>query len=105
MTQPVPPSTERVLKRLGSHISLARRRRRWSQKDMAEQIGASVSTVRRLESGDPGIALQHLVGVMVAFGAMDQLNTLLDTGRDVVGQLFQDGELPQRVRARTAIEG
>lgn len=105
MTQPVPPSTERVLKRLGSHISLARRRRRWSQKDMAEQIGASVSTVRRLESGDPGIALQHLVGVMFAFGEMDQLNNMLDTRRDIVGLLLQDGELPKRVRVRTPNEG
>jgi transcriptional regulator with XRE-family HTH domain len=104
MTQTVSPSTVRVLKRLGSHISLARRRRRWSQKDMAEQIGASVSTVRRLESGDPGIALQHLVGVMVAFGEMDQLNNLLDTSRDTVGLLLQDGELPKRVRARSSNE-
>lgn len=72
---------------------------------MAEPIGASVSTVRRMESGDPGMASQHLVGVMVAFGAMDQLHNLLDTRRDVVGQLLQDGELPQRVRARTPNEG
>lgn len=104
MTQPVPPSTVRVLKRLGSHISNARRRRRWSQQDMADQIGASVSTVRRLESGDSGIALQHLVGVMIAFGEMDQLNNLLDTRRDTVGLLIQDGELPKRIRARTPNE-
>ena len=102
MTQQVLPSSERALKRLGSSISKARRRRRWTQKDMAEQIGASVSTVRRLESGDPGIALQHLVCALSAFGEMDQLNTLLDTRQDAVGLLLQDGELPGRIRSRSS---
>ncbi|MGS5087665.1 helix-turn-helix domain-containing protein [Hydrogenophaga sp. A37] len=102
MTKQVSPSSARALKRLGFHISLSRRRRRWSQKDMAEQIGASVSTVRRLEAGDPGIALQHLVSVLSAFGELDQLNTLLDTRRDAVCLLLQDGELPGRIRARSS---
>ena len=70
---------------------------------MAEQIGASVSTVRRLESGDPGIALQHLIGTLIAFGEIDQINTLLDTSRDAVGLLLQDGQLPKSIRARKAI--
>lgn len=104
MTQQVPPSSVRALKRLGSNISKARRRRRWTQQAMAEQIGASVSTVRRMEAGDPGIAVQHLVSVLSAFGEMEQLNDLLDTRRDVIGQLLQDGELPQRVRPRTPNE-
>jgi transcriptional regulator with XRE-family HTH domain len=104
MTQQVPSSSVRALKRLGSNISKARRRRRWTQQAMAEQIGASVSTVRRMEAGDPGIAVQYLVSVLSAFGEIEQLNDLLDTRRDVIGQLLQDGELPQRVRPRTPNE-
>lgn len=64
MTKPVFLLHERALERLGSSISLARRRRRWSQQAMAEQIGASVSTVRRLEDGEPGFAIQHLLGAL-----------------------------------------
>lgn len=98
------PPLERALKRLGANISMARRRRRWSQQAMAEQIGASVSTVRRLENGEPGVALQHLIAALVAFGMCDRLNTLVDTRQDTVGLLLQDAALPARIRARTAGE-
>lgn len=98
------PSHERALKRLGSNLSLARRRRRWSQRAMAEQIGASVSTVRRLEDGDPGVAIQHLLGALAAFGALDRFNALLDTAQDPVGLLMQDAALPERIRARPSVE-
>ena len=103
MTHPLSPSAERALKRLGANISKARRRRQWSQEAMAQQIGASVSTVRRLESGDPGVALQHLIGTLIAFGEIDQLNALLATSRDAVGLLLQDGDLPQRIRGRKSV--
>ena len=103
MKQPLSPSAERALKRLGANISKARRRRQWSQQAMAQQIGASVSTVRRMEAGDPGVALQHLIGTLMAFGEIDQLNALLDTSRDAVGLLTQDGNLPQRIRGRKTV--
>lgn len=98
------PSHERALKRLGSNISLARRRRHWSQVVMAEQIGASVSTVRRLEAGDAGVAIQHLLGVLSALGSLDQFNALLDTPRDPIGLLMQDAALPERIRGRPSNE-
>ena len=104
MKNQLSPSHERALKRLGSNISMARRRRRWSQQAMAEQIGASVSTVRRLESGDAGVAVQHLLGVLAAFGSLDQFNALLDTSQDTVGLLMQDAALPERIRDRTSQE-
>lgn len=102
MSKPVSPSCERAIKRLGAQISRARRRRRWSQRDLAEQMGASVSTVRRMESGDPGIALHHLVAALSAFGELAQLNALLDTPSDAIGLLMQDGALPERIRVRTS---
>lgn len=102
MTNPVSPVCERALKRLAENLSRARRRRYWSQQDMAQQIGASVSTVRRLESGDPGVSMQHLVGALAAFCELEQLHSLLDTRRDEVGMLLQDGALPKRIRARTS---
>lgn len=104
MKNSLSPSHERALKRLGSNISLARRRRHWSQRAMAEQIGASVSTVRRLENGEPGVALQHLIAALVAFGMIDRLNDLVDKRQDTVGLLMQDAALPERIRARPSVE-
>ena len=103
MTQPLSLSAQRALRRLGSNISMARRRRHWTQRDMAEQMGVSVSTVRRLESGDPGVALQHLLATCSVLGAIEQFNTLLDTRRDDVGLQLQDSELPTRIRTRQPV--
>ncbi len=95
---PLPPPVERSLRRLGENISLARRRRGWTQQALAERIEASSATVRRLEHGDPGIAVQHLARTLDVLGGMATLDSLLETSRDAVGQTLMDEKLPQRVR-------
>lgn len=85
--------------RLGRNISLARRRRHMSQQDLAVRIGASVNTVRRLEDGFPGTALQHVARALQVFGELDMLAALLDTAQDTVGLALMDEKLPQRIRA------
>lgn len=104
MPSPLPPPVERAIKQLATNISRARRRRHWSQADLAEQIGASVSTVRRLEKGDAGIALQHLVSVLYVMGEIHRIKELLDTTSDSVGLMLQDERLPKRVRRAKSSE-
>lgn len=79
-------------------MSLARRRRHFSQQELAQRIGASVTTVRRMEAGYPGTALVHLVRAMQVFGELAQLDQLLDTPHDTIGLALMDEQLPQRVR-------
>jgi transcriptional regulator with XRE-family HTH domain len=93
---PIPVS--RSLARLGQAISMARRRRHFSQQDLAERIGTSVTTIRRMETGHPGTALVHLVRTMQVFGELAQLDQLLDTPQDPIGLALMDEQLPQRVR-------
>ena len=93
---PIPVS--RSLARLGQAISMARRRRHFSQQDLAERIGTSVTTIRRMETGHPGTALVHLVRIMQVFGELAQLDQLLDTPQDPIGLALMDEQLPQRVR-------
>jgi transcriptional regulator with XRE-family HTH domain len=76
-----------------------------SQLDLASRIGASVNTVRRLESGYPGSALQHLARVMQVFGELGRLDNLLDTAQDAVGLALQDEDLPRRIYARKKQNG
>ena len=98
MSTPLPLPVDRALRRLGHSVSLARRRRHMSQDDLAVRIGASVNTVRRLEDGFPGMALQHLARALQVFGELDKLAALLDTPQDTVGLALMDEKLPQRVR-------
>jgi ribosome-binding protein aMBF1 (putative translation factor) len=100
VNSPIPLPAERAMVRLGENISRARRRRNMSQQMLAERIGASVSTVRRMEEGFPGTALQHLARALLVFGEIDKLEALLDTPQDSIGLALMDQALPQRVRAR-----
>ena len=88
----------RILNRLGQAISLARRRRHLTQQDLADRIGASAHTVRRLEAGHPGAALVHFARALQVFGELDKLDQLLDTSQDTIGLILMDEKLPQRVR-------
>lgn len=97
---PLPMPVERAIEKLGRDISLARRRRHISQQSLAERIGSSLATVRRLEKGDPRIPLQYVARALYVFGELERLNQLLDTGADVIGLTLMDEQLPQRVRTR-----
>ncbi len=94
----IPLLAARSLDRLGLALSLARRRRNLSQQDLAERIGTSINTVRRLESGHPGSALQHLVRALQVFGELDKFDQLFDTANDSIGLILMDEKLPQRIR-------
>lgn len=75
MVAPLPLPVERALRRIGRGISLARRRRHMSQDMLAERIGASVNTVRRMEEGSPGTALQHFARALQVFGSSTSWNS------------------------------
>ncbi len=98
MNLPLPVPVDRAIRKLGSDLSLARRRRNLSQAMLAERLGTSVMTVRRMEAGHPGTALQYLARALQVFGELDKLNTLLDSAQDTVGLILMDERVPKRVR-------
>ena len=73
-----------------------------TQVSLAERIGASLATVRRMEQGDPRIPLHFLARTLHVFGELERLNQLLDTGEDAMGLMLMDAQLPKRVRNRKA---
>ncbi len=91
---------QRAVEKLGVDLSLARRRRRISQASLAERIGASLNTVKRLEKGDPRVPLHFLARTLHVFGEIDKLGQLMDTGLDPIGLMLMDEQLPQRIRQR-----
>jgi len=97
-SSPFPLPVERALRRVGQNLALARRRRHLSQEALAERIGASVNTVRRMEDGHPGTALQHVARALQVFGELDQFENLMDTAQDSLGLALMDEKLPQRIR-------
>lgn len=102
---PLPDPVERAIRKLGSDLSLARRRRHISQASLAERIGASVSTIRRMEQGDARVPIHFFARAMQVFGVLGALGQLLDTAQDDIGLTMMDAQLPQRVRSRRKTGG
>ena len=65
---------------------------------MAERMGVSVSTLRTLEAGSPGVSIGNVAMALLVLGNLQMLDELSDAGRDDIG-LFEDmAALPERVR-------
>ena len=92
---------ERALLKLGSDLSLARRRRHISQASLAERRGASLSTVRRMETGDARVPIHFFARALHVFGELQALEHLLDTPKDEIGLALMDEQLPKRVRGKS----
>ena len=97
---PLPLLVARAIQKLGLDLSLARRRRHISQASLAERIGASLNTVKRMEKGDPRVPLHFVARTLHVFGDIERLSQLLDTGQDQIGLVLMDEQLPKRIRAR-----
>ncbi|QEI09498.1 helix-turn-helix transcriptional regulator [Pigmentiphaga aceris] len=98
---PTPLPVERAIRKLGSDISLARRRRHISQASLAERMGASLSTVRRMEKGDIKVPIHFFARALHVFGEIRALEHLLDTPNDEIGLTLMDERLPKRVRGKS----
>lgn len=94
----LPQPVERALRRLGQDISTARRMRRLSQEDLAQRIGTSLSTVRRMEEGYPGTALHTFLRALQVLGRLDAVLKVMAMENDVLGMELVREQLPQRVR-------
>jgi transcriptional regulator with XRE-family HTH domain len=82
---PIPLPVERAITRLGNDLALARRRRHISQESLAIRIGASLSTVKRMEKGDLHIPLHFIARTLHVFGELGQLASLIETAKDDIG--------------------
>jgi transcriptional regulator with XRE-family HTH domain len=101
----LPLPVERAINKLGSDISLARRRRHISQASLAERIGASLSTVRRMEKGDVRVPIHFFARALYVFGEIQALEHLLDTPNDEIGLTLMDEQVPKRVRSKRGASG
>lgn len=98
-TPELPISVQRSLRKLGSDIRDARRRRRISTAVMAERSGISRPTLRKVEDGDPAVSLGIYASVLFVLGMHDRLGELADVTNDRLGLDLQEDELPERIHS------
>ncbi len=53
----LPPATAGAIEKLGADLAVARLRRKESLRSWAQRMGITVSTLQRLEAGDPSVGI------------------------------------------------
>ena len=92
------PATEEILKTMGEQIKLARLRRDLSAELIAERAGISRSSLWKVESGNPAVAVGIYAAVLHALNNMDT-DLLLVAKDDAMGRALQDLNLLTKKRA------
>jgi len=95
-----PASVRRALRKLGSDIRDARRRRKLPMAVVAERAFTSRSTLQRIEAGDAGVSIGIYASVLQALGLLDGLGQIADISHDSVGQALASAALPKHIHLK-----
>ena len=95
----MPIPARRALRKLGSDMNEARRRRRLSMAMVAERAGISRYTLSKIERGDASVSMGGYAAVLCSLGLVDELGEIADISGDIVGQDLAALQLPKRVRS------
>jgi len=101
----LPQPVKRAIRKFGTDIAMARRRRGIAHALMAERAFISPSTLSRAERGDPGVSLGIYASLLFVLGLTDRLGQLADVAHDPVGQALDEELLPKRIRKPRRKEG
>lgn len=96
----LPSRVRRALAKLGSDLSLARRKRSLTVAMMAERLGVSRSTWLRAEKGDPTVSMGVYAMAFFVLGLSDAFSDLADPAGDEQGLLLDAERVPKRVRPK-----
>jgi hypothetical protein len=94
----LPLPAVRALRKLGSDIHDARRRRRIPTTLLAERARISRMTLGKVEKGDPSASAGAYVTVLFVLGLVDRVADLADPRHDAVGIALEVERLPKRIR-------
>ena len=101
----LPASVRRSLRKFGTDLGIARRKRRLTAAMMAERIGVAPSTYARMEKGDASVGFGAYAMALFVLGFGNALDDLIDVRHDDHGLLLDHERIPKRVRSPRRPEG
>lgn len=93
------PEMQARLRQIGKNLQIARKRRKKTVKQVAEMMGTSLSSVRRMEVGDPSVRIETYLAALEVY-QLDHTMRFADPEDDRIGLALEKQRLPQRVRTR-----
>jgi transcriptional regulator with XRE-family HTH domain len=96
----LPPPVKKALKKLGSDINQARRRRGISTLDMAQKAKISRPMLSRVERGDATVAFGGYASVLFVLGMNERVAEIADVAHDRLGLELGIKHLPKRIHSK-----
>ena len=96
----LPLPVQAALRKLGSDIRDARRRRRIPAEVMAQRALVTRSTFHKVERGDPTVSLGTFASTLFALGMINRLADVADARFDAVGLGLDEERLPKRIHTK-----
>ena len=91
-------SNTEIIRSLGRHFKAYRIQCRLTQRELAEQTGISVPTIRGFENGKSvNVSLQVLLSLMRAIGQLEQIEQVLPELPQNPKEVFEMKAAPKRV--------
>ena len=91
------PKIREIIETVGEQIKLARLRRKFSGRMVAERAGIGRNTLISIEQGKPSVSIGHYLSVLKVLGLEKDL--LLLAKDDKLGRKLQDAGLSTKERA------
>lgn len=98
MGRPTPVRVKAAAVSIGEQLVAWRKLQGLTAAQVAERAGIARGTLRRIETGDPGVNLEAFLGVARALGVLDSIVTATDPYETDLGRARADEALPKRVR-------
>lgn len=91
--------SELQLDKLGDFFRLARKRRGWRQKDVAQRLKVSVDTIKRVEKGSEGVSIGHVLDLLSLYQRLETFAEVVNPYKDEVGISMEAERSPKRISA------
>jgi transcriptional regulator with XRE-family HTH domain len=92
------PQTINAAREVGEHLRTWRLLLGLSAKQVSERAGISLTTLSRLENGDPRVNYTTFLEVVRSLGLLQPLDTALDPWESDLGRARAKLTLPKRIR-------
>lgn len=96
----LPIPVRRALRKVGSDIADARKRRRISTETMCQRAMISRPTLAKIEGGDPDVSIGKYATVLFILGMTERLIDIADPSHDLLGMDLESENLPKRIYQR-----
>ena len=91
--------TKTFILQVGRNLRTARKRRKKTISEVAEMVGVSPSTIKRVEAGDPSVKFGIYLAIIEVFQLEDSVR-FAEPESDAIGMTLEKQRMPQRIRKK-----